>query len=69
MLISRLRVYYMLPVGLFSLNVKLPLNNHTGPYYNYFAMVLLLLCGIETIFITIARRWWIRAKRTRSRLS
>jgi len=57
-------------IGLFSLNIKLPKNSVDPPGpYNYFAMVLSLLFTIEVIFLVTVRRWWIQAKRTRSKLS
>ncbi|KAG2154797.1 hypothetical protein DEU56DRAFT_725484 [Suillus clintonianus] len=59
-----------LPIGIFSQNIKIPRNsiNPPGPF-NYFVMVILLLFGIEAIFIATVRRWWNQAKRTRSKLS
>lgn len=58
------------PIGLFSQNVKVPKNsvNPPGPY-NYFAMVILLLIGVEATFLATVRHWWNQAKRTRSKLS
>jgi magnesium transporter len=59
-----------IPIGLFSLNLKIPKNSvHPPGPYNYFMMVILLLFGIEAIFLVVVRRWWNQAKRTRSKLS
>lgn len=58
------------PIGLFSLNVKLPKNSVQPPGpFNYFIMVILLLCGIEAVFLATVRHWWNQAKRVRSKLS
>ncbi|KAG0708818.1 hypothetical protein DFH29DRAFT_993689 [Suillus ampliporus] len=59
-----------IPIGLFSLNIRIPKNSiHPPGPFNYFAMVILLLFGIETVFLVTVRRWWNQAKRTRSKLS
>ncbi|KAG1749948.1 uncharacterized protein EDB91DRAFT_1235379 [Suillus paluster] len=59
-----------LPIGLFSLNIKIPKNSiHPPGPFNYFAMVILLLLGIEAVFLATVRHWWNQAKRTRSKLS
>lgn len=59
-----------LPIGLFSQNLRIPKNSvHPPGPYNYFAMVVLLLCGVETVYLVTVRRWWNQAKRTRSKLS
>jgi magnesium transporter len=59
-----------LPIGIFSENLKIPKNSvHPPGPYNYFMMVILLLFGIEAIFLVVVRRWWNQAKRTRSKLS
>lgn len=59
-----------LPIALFSQNLRIPKNSvHPPGPYNYFAMVVLLLCGVETVYLVTVRRWWNQAKRTRSKLS
>lgn len=61
-----------IPIALFSQNVKIPKNGvhqHPPGPFNYFAMVILLLFGIEAVFLATVRRWWNQAKRTRSKLS
>ncbi|KAG1864249.1 hypothetical protein DFJ58DRAFT_655998 [Suillus subalutaceus] len=59
-----------IPIGIFSENVKIPKNSVDPPGpYNYFAMVILLFCGVEAVFLANVRRWWNQAKRTRSKLS
>jgi magnesium transporter len=58
------------PIGLFSQNIKIPKNSvHPPGPFNYFIMVILLLCGIEAVFLATVRHWWNQAKRTRSKLS
>lgn len=58
------------PIGLFSLNLKIPKNSVQPPGpFNYFIMVILLLFGIEAVFLATVRHWWNQAKRTRSKLS
>lgn len=58
------------PLGIFSENIKIPKNSvHPSGPYNYFAMVILLLIGIEAAFLATVRHWWNQAKRTRSKLS
>ncbi|KAG1757622.1 hypothetical protein EDB19DRAFT_1901130 [Suillus lakei] len=59
-----------LPIGIFSQNIRIPKNSIQPPGpFNYFAMVILLLFGIEAVFLATVRRWWNQAKRTRSKLS
>ncbi|OAX44249.1 hypothetical protein K503DRAFT_679232 [Rhizopogon vinicolor AM-OR11-026] len=58
------------PIGVASMNIRIPRNSIDPPGpYNYFAMVIVLLFMIETVFIVTVRRWWVQAKRTRSKLS
>lgn len=58
------------PLGLFSQNIKIPKNSiHPPGPFNYFIMVVLLLFGIEAVFLATVRHWWNQARRTRSKLS
>jgi len=59
-----------LPTGLFSQNIRIPRNSIDPPGpHNYFVMVVLLSFAIVAVYLTTVRRWWIQAKRARSKLS
>lgn len=52
-------------VGLFSMNVVIPTNNHFGNVYNYFAIIIALAFLIVFTYLLLIRYWWLRAKRRR----
>ncbi|KIK94077.1 hypothetical protein PAXRUDRAFT_828359 [Paxillus rubicundulus Ve08.2h10] len=57
-------------IGLFSMNIHAPRNSidpptPSGPYY-WFGIVLVLVLLLQCAFLSLARYWWVGAKRRRN---
>jgi hypothetical protein len=60
---ARACVAERVPIGIFSINVHIPTNNHQGDRYYVFGIVIAITVGELACFFALVRWWWSRAKK------